>query len=162
MSARPDMSCDEVQALLPLVADGSLDQTGDPVLFEHLAHCHECQDALVRHDLLAVALERSRPAVPRSGNRLVFRLPLPLAAAATLLLGAGVWFAVQAVLASQPTVVPLVDVTRVPGPDGRMQYEIRQGDGVQLVDPERVDRAGAGAAGHGDVQQVQLKRRQSR
>lgn len=160
MNLRPEMSCDEVQALLPLVADGSLDQAADPALFEHLAHCHECQDALVRHDLIAVSLERSRPATARTGRNLVFRLPLPLAAAAMLLLGAGVWFAVQSSLVPEPAAKPL-DVTRVPGPDGRVQYEIRQGDGVQMVDPELVDRT-SGAAGRGDARQVQLKRRQNR
>jgi hypothetical protein len=153
------MSCDEVQALLPLVSDGSLDQSGDPALFEHLAHCHECQDALVRHDLIGVALEHGRPAHARSGRRLVFRLPLPLAAAATILVGLGVWFVVQSALATHATSAPLVDVTRVPGADGRAHYEIRQGQGIQVVDPELIDRPGV-VTGPGDAQQVQLKRRQ--
>lgn len=158
---RPEMSCDEVQALLPLVADGSLDQMNDPVLFEHLTRCGECQDALVGHDLITIALESSRPDTARSGRKLTFRLPLPLAAAATLLFGTGIWIAAQSWHASSTAAAPLVDVTRVPGADGRMRYEIRQGDGVQLVDPEMVDRAGT-AAGPGDLQQVTLKRRPNR
>lgn len=154
----PEMSCDEVQALLPLVSDGSLDQVGDPALFEHLAHCHECQDVLVRHDLIGVVLEHSRPAEARSSRHLVFRLPLPLAAAATILVGIGVWFVVQSALAAHPSVSPLADVTRVPGADGRVHYEIRQGNGIQVVDPEQLDRPGV-VSGPGDAQQVNLKRR---
>lgn len=159
--SRPELSCDEVEALLPQVADGRLDQDADPVLYEHLARCHACQDALVRHDLIAVALERSRPALVRTSRSLVFRLPLPLAAAATLLFGAGIWIAVQSLTTAAAPAEPLVDVTRIPDPAGKVLYEIRQGDGVQLVDPERLDRpAETGAAA--DVQPVHLKRRPNR
>ena len=89
----PVLSCDEVEELLPLVADGTLDEGGDPTLFMHLADCERCQQSLVTHDLIAVSLPR---AARLPGQRVVrpwwFRA-LPVAAAASLLVGGG-WLAV--------------------------------------------------------------------
>ena len=93
------LTCEEVEALLPLVADGALDADADPALFMHLARCCECQDALLRHDLVTVALEVTRPgavaggsarrpAAPRTVIRQIF-LPWPAALAASLVAAAG-------------------------------------------------------------------------
>ena len=51
----PEMTCEECEDLLPLVADGVLDESDDPALFHHLARCPRCQASLAvygRIDLL--------------------------------------------------------------------------------------------------------------
>ncbi len=94
---RSEATCDEVEALLPLVADGSLDETSDPALFAHLARCCACQDSLARHDLVELALEKGFAAeVPTAGkSRLIrFTPAFASACAASLALAmAGGWYA---------------------------------------------------------------------
>jgi hypothetical protein len=98
------LTCDEVEALLPLVADGSLDETSDPALFAHIARCCPCQDSLARHDLVGLALEHNAAeaqAKGRSGDRHIrfglFRHPAVASACAAglaLAVGGG-WYAEQ-------------------------------------------------------------------
>ena len=90
---RPSLSCDEVEELLPLVADGSLDESGDPTLFMHLADCERCQQSLVTHDLIAVSLPRAASLPNLRPIRSWWFRALPIAAAASLLVGGG-WLAV--------------------------------------------------------------------
>jgi Putative zinc-finger len=164
-----DLTCDEAEALLPLVADGVLDATTDPVLFQHLAHCTRCQESLTQHDLVTFALTRPappmlvlKPAVPR-------RRGWSLAAAALFAVGlglaieagahpsaAGIPAPTNPAVASIPPAVPTqataqplpdaaqpidVEVVTVPGSTARHpHYLVRHGDQVMLVDPaERED-----------------------
>ena len=99
---RPSLSCDEVEELLPLVADGTLDDVGDPTLFMHLADCERCQQSLVTHDLIAVSLPRAARLPEPRRLRPWWQRALPAAAAASLLLG-GAWWAVAS---SKTALVP--------------------------------------------------------
>ncbi len=103
-----DLTCDEAEALLPLVADGAIDAAADPMLFQHLATCSRCQDSLTQHDLVSFALTQPppaqlvlRPAAPR-------RLGWPLAAAALLAVGLGLAMVAgtQPAAASAPAQAP--------------------------------------------------------
>lgn len=163
-----DLTCDEAEALLPLVADGAIDAAADPVLFQHLAGCARCQESLTQHDLVSFALTQPappylvlKPAAPR-------RLGWPLAAAALLAVGLGLAIVAGAQPApaeaagatvanlrpatapqptpNQPTAAaePIdVEVVTVPGSTARHpHYLVRRGDQVLLVDPaERVEQS---------------------
>ena len=72
-AVRPELTCDEAEALLPLVADAQLDPDSDPTLFEHLARCDDCQRSLARHDLVTLALSDSARPVLRRPRRPVAR-----------------------------------------------------------------------------------------
>lgn len=140
------LSCEETGALLPLVADGALDAEADPALFAHLARCCECQDALMRHDLVTVALEASRPVdgirhrpVQSSVIRHTF-LPWPAALAASLAAAAGLWMwlATMQSHGATPT-APTTQVVQVMGADGQPVYVVVQGDQVTVIDPRTID-----------------------
>jgi hypothetical protein len=88
-SPSTDITCEEADALLPLVADGALDAEQDPPLFAHLARCSACQEALARHDLVALALARDGVGAASERN-IRIRLPLPWAIASAACLGMGV------------------------------------------------------------------------
>ncbi len=95
ITATPQPHCDEVEALLPLIADGALSAGDDPALFAHLGRCQHCQDSLARHDLVTIALERTAGATPLRTQTLHLRWPAALAAAAAmLLLASGGWWLV--------------------------------------------------------------------
>ena len=95
------LTCDEVEALLPLVADGSLDEVSDPALFTHIARCCPCQDSLARHDLVGLALEHgleqaagAATDVATKDRHIRFAPALASACAAGLALAvAGGWYA---------------------------------------------------------------------
>lgn len=140
-----ELSCDEVTSLLPLVADGALDAEGDPALFAHLARCCDCQDALMRHDLVSVALERTRPvdvnqsARRREPIRHVF-LPWPAAVAASLFAAAGLWMWLASWQHARITPqTPAAQVVQVLGADGQPIYVVVQGDQVTVIDPRAID-----------------------
>ncbi len=80
--------CPEVEALLPLVADGVIDADQDPELFAHLASCPSCQEALYRHDMVSLSLAAALPA-PVNRPAAGLRWRLVAAAAALILLGLG-------------------------------------------------------------------------
>jgi Putative zinc-finger len=117
------LTCDDVEALLPLVADGTLDEAGDPAVFQHLADCERCQQSLVSHDLIALSLTRmvQAPAPAPAPQILRPRWPrfLPAAAAAGLLIAGG-WWALTAhtpvQAASVPTVAAVTPAPVVPLP----------------------------------------------
>lgn len=135
---RPELSCAEVEPMLPLVADGALDADGDPALFAHLARCEACQEALARHDLISLALAQPAPAVPQP---IRFRLPLPLAvasAAALLAAVTGAWW-----LATRPAAEAealarreVIRVVRPGEPQAQPVYLIRDGE---RIDPARLE-----------------------
>ncbi len=89
-----DMSCEDVEACLPLVADGSLTANDDPDLFAHLASCPRCQDSLALHDLVGLSLDTGAAARHRA-RVISFRVPgrvlVAAAALALLAIGTGFW-----------------------------------------------------------------------
>ncbi|MDA3963085.1 MAG: zf-HC2 domain-containing protein [Planctomycetota bacterium] len=85
-----EISCDEAEELLPLVADGVLEPDDEPGLFQHLARCPDCQRSLALHDLTTLALAPNGALVPaeeREQNE-VIRLPWPAALAGGVILAA--------------------------------------------------------------------------
>lgn len=145
---RAELTCEEVDALLPLVADGAIDADADPALFAHLARCCDCQDALMRHDLVTVALEATRTDVPTTAARPapirhVF-LPWPAALAASLAAAAGLWGWLATLQASRTTPqAPATQVVQVLGTDGQPVYVVVQGEQVTVIDPRAIDGKGA-------------------
>lgn len=108
----PTLSCDDVEALLPLVVDGALDAQRDPALFAHLADCDRCQDSLAAHDLIEVDLRQAVTVKPAIRLRARWPRFVPLTAAALLLIGIGV--AVSAPAAKPAPVVALAAPARAP------------------------------------------------
>lgn len=95
--SHPSMTatCADVEALLPLIADGAIDAASDPAIFDHLSHCDDCQEALARHDLIGLAIGAG-VAAPDALAPIRYRLPPAVAwasAAALLaaLVGLGSW-----------------------------------------------------------------------
>lgn len=160
-----DLTCEEADALLPLVADGALDAETDPALFAHLGRCCDCQEALMRHDLVTVALETTRcgsvisgPSCQREGKRAVIRhvfLPWPAALAASLAAAAGLWMWLASLQPVRPAEVPATQVVQVVGADGQPVYVVVQGDQVTVIDPRTID--GKAPAGEPQVQPVKFK-----
>ena len=117
------LTCDEVEALLPLVADGSIDLATDVALGAHLGACTQCQDSLARHDLVDLALRRPSPS-DRPRGRLHLPWPVALAVAASLVaaVGGSWWlFSTPAMpsapsLADDPQTVPVNGVRPVTNP----------------------------------------------
>lgn len=128
--------CPEVEALLPLVADGAIDADQDPELFAHLATCPSCQEALYRHDMVALTLAAVLPVVtPRT--RTGWRWRLVAAAAALALLGIGLH---QLVPTTEPVAADPQLATEVlevlPPAEGSTEprFLVRQGDRTLIVD----------------------------
>lgn len=139
------MNCEEAGALLPLVADGALDAEADPALFAHLARCCDCQDVLMRHDLVGIALETTRPtavtgeARRREPIRHVF-LPWPAALAASLAAAAGLWMWLASLQQQQRPAAPTAPaVVQVLGADGQPIYVVMQDGQMTVVDPRAID-----------------------
>ena len=147
---QPPYSCDEATPLLPLVADQSLTQADDPALFDHLALCPRCQEALVHHDLISLALAETpatrppQPRIVRSG----WWWALPMAAAAGLAVTVVLHHEPRTPTATAPVAVapatppaaePITierEVSAVPsGLPGKRLILVRRGDQVMLVDP---------------------------
>ncbi len=153
-------SCDDVESLLPLVADGALDAASDPALFAHLARCCACQEALVQHDLVTIALEETRPAATvltparREPIRHVF-LPWPAALAASLAAAAGLWMWLGTLNhARVQSPAPATQVVQVMSADGQPVYVVVQGEQVTVIDPRAID--GRSADGQQQVQAVKF------
>jgi hypothetical protein len=139
-AARPAFTCDESEALLPLVADGQLDPDGDPTLFEHLARCEDCQRSLARHDLVTLALsDPARPRLRLAPRAITWRLPWPAAVAASLLAAFGLWLALDAHgarrdAARQPQVIRIDQ----PG-QAKPVYVVIDANGATIIDPQAGD-----------------------
>lgn len=71
----PPASCEDVEPLLPLIADGAIGVEQEPAAFAHLADCAHCQEQLARHDLVTLALAPA--GAPARRRTAVLRLPLP-------------------------------------------------------------------------------------
>lgn len=140
---RVEPTCAEIEALLPLVADGALDAAADPQLFAHLADCSACQEALAGHDLITLAIGQGAASSPRLAVTHV-RLPrlvawASAAALAIALGGAALW------LRGATPPAPLLadrEIIRVNIPGGAPDsgyYLIREGEHWQRVDPGHLD-----------------------
>jgi Putative zinc-finger len=80
-----ERSCDEIEALLPLVADGALTHDEDPGVFAHLGHCERCQASLAIHDRISLDLPRTMASAPTTAIRFPRQRWIPLAMAAGLM-----------------------------------------------------------------------------
>ena len=99
----------------------------------------------MRHDLVTVALERTRlvsvSEVPRRREpiRQVF-LPWPAALAASLVAAAGLWMWLASLQHAQVAPqTPATQVVQVLGADGQPVYVVVQGDQVTVIDPRAID-----------------------
>ena len=136
------LGCEDVESLLPLVADGALDVNADPALFEHLARCGDCQESLARHDLITLGLAASRAPLRLAPRARHLRLPWPAALAASALVAVGAWLALDTWRQQQSaasSVDPQAKIFRVTGDNGRPVYVVVQGDQASVVDPSAVD-----------------------
>jgi hypothetical protein len=138
------LTCVDAEPLLPLVADGVLGPAEDPALFDHLATCPECQEALARHDLITLALAHGRPEPVRRPRLRPWHLAIPLAAAAAVAMAVALPTAApapppepQAAPAPTPTAIHITrEATVLPGAlPGRSLILVRRGDQVLVVDP---------------------------
>lgn len=135
-------TCADVEALLPLIADGAIDAASDASVFAHLSHCDDCQEALARHDLIGLAIGAGGVATGDPHAPIHYRLPAPVAwatAAALLAAIGGVvsWSAGRGDAAG--TGIASREVIRVvtPGePAHRPYYLIRDGE---RLDPAQLD-----------------------
>lgn len=138
--SRAELTCDDVEALLPLVADGAIDDISDPAVFVHLARCSNCQGSLVCHDLVGLSLQSGIHEPRRATRALHVRLPWPAAVAVAAGLAAvvGVWLWPTPLTSAPPVLA--TQVIRVPGPDAtRPYYVVVQGDQIMVVDPTNGD-----------------------
>jgi hypothetical protein len=160
-SATPgELPCEEVAALLPLVADGAINAESDPALFAHLARCCDCQEALASHDAVTIALEFTSPSasvLARSRQapiRHVF-LPWPAALAASLAVAAGLWMWLSAPQNAQTAPqTSMTQVVQVMSSDGNPLYVVVEGEQVTVIDPRNID--GKAAVSQSQVQPVKF------
>ena len=155
-SQRMPLTCEEVETLLPLACDGSLDPSCSADVFEHIASCESCQDALAAHDLITMALADGHTPAPekRPAEIIQFSLPKPVswAMAAGVLVSAGAlsWMAmsersthsssVPQITAAAPTVkAEIIQVIESDKPGGEPTYLVRQGDKVFVVGHDHLD-----------------------
>lgn len=181
-----DLTCEECEELLPLVADGALGPADDPGLFFHVAECDHCQASLADHDLVTLALGRKGGAPGRSASNVVhFRLPWPAAAAAVLVCGLGSLLlltgpgdappagGVPTTLARAPAVVdgagPVVarPATLDPGTmelvdvvqrHGAVEFVVRQGDHMFIITQDALDGGDPGPVVDRDTVRVSHRR----
>ena len=144
-TAQSELPCDEVAALLPLVADESINSETDPALFAHLARCCDCQEALASHDAVTIALEHTRPSTSvtarprRSPIHHVF-LPWPTALAASLAAAVGLWMWLTTLQDTRPqTQAPTTQVIQVQSSDGHPVYVVIEGEQITVIDPRTID-----------------------
>lgn len=153
------LSCEEVEALLPLVVDGAIDVAGDQPLFDHLARCERCQASLATYDLAELVLDTG---VRPPARVVVRRMPWPVAAAAALLIAASAALAawnfggaieVPGDQAPPPVAERDDRVLKViePGPGRRAEiYIVRDGDEVRVFDRRQLDGGRLVPGGPGD------------
>lgn len=105
------MSCTEIEMKLDLLLDGELPDTEGEAVFQHLAHCRDCQAYLSRYAQIRSAIREEKVSLPASLDERVLgsgaesgqkrksvwrsrvNIPLPVAAAAVLCLAALTAFA---------------------------------------------------------------------
>jgi hypothetical protein len=153
------LSCEDVEPLLPLAADGMIDAASDPAVFVHLARCCDCQEGLARHDLISLALESGRgQARPGHERGWHYRLPWPAAAAALVAVGVLVGWAGQRPAEQHPQLAqaPGFKVLMVPeGRQGHPVYGVWRDGKMMIIDLQAVD--GASASDSREVHPVDNK-----
>ena len=144
-TATGELPCEEIVALLPLVADDSINAETDPALFAHLARCCDCQEALASHDAVNMALEYTRPFASvmirprRSPIRHVF-LPWPAALAASLAAAVGLWMWLTTLQSAHPpSQATTTQVVRLLSSDGHPLYVVVEGEQITVIDPRTID-----------------------
>jgi hypothetical protein len=145
------ITCADVEPLLPLIADGVVDAAAEPAVFAHLAGCPHCQESLLNHDLVTIALAGA-PIPPRRRARVI---PWPWVGAAAAGLVAAIALAWPPATATVPAANPGEVATAVPAPaptttDGQPGIEVlilpgdhpgaeitvfRRGDAVVVIEP---------------------------
>lgn len=141
-ATRHELTCDEAEALLPLVADSQLGPDSDPMLFEHLSRCDDCQRSLARHDLVTLALtDSARPPLRLAPRAITWRLPWPAAVAASLLAALGLWLALDAYGVRRDAVrLPQAQVIRIDQPgQAKPVYVVIDANGTAIIDPQAGD-----------------------
>ena len=135
-----ELTCDEVESLLPLVADGALDEQADPALFVHLSACEHCQESLAAHDLVTIALEQPRAPAPKV-LRPTWRRSLPLAVAAMLAVGVAGWVAARSAADGAPASVIAAAAPAAAAPDTTAKSKAAPAPTVAAVTaaPLRID-----------------------
>jgi hypothetical protein len=160
LAEQAELPCEEVAALLPLVADGAINAESDPALFAHLARCCDCQEALASHDVVTIALEYTSPTPSvmtrsrRAPIRHVF-LPWPAALAASLaaVVGLWMWLSTQQNGQTAPQ-TSTTQVVQVMSSDGHPLYVVVEGEQVTVIDPRNID--GKATVGQPQVQPVKF------
>jgi hypothetical protein len=150
------LTCDEVEALLPLVADGAIGAEDDPDLFTHLAACPDCQADLALHDLTTLALGHGRSPVAIAADDeavQVIHLRWPTVAGSVALaagLAVAVWFGLRAestIPSSLPDVQPpTTQVVEVTLDDEGNEVIVLMKDG-ERVEIRRIDQSDERAGG---------------
>ena len=153
MDPRPDHptsqpTCADVESLLPLIADGAIDAASDAAIFDHLARCDDCQEALARHDLISLAIGAGAAAPSDTLAPIRYHLPVRMAwasAAALLAAISGVgWYATRGDAAADHLAQREVIRVTTPGdPAHQPYYLIRDGD---RLDPAQLELTPDGAA----------------
>lgn len=155
---REDPGCAEVEAMLPLVADGALGPDDEPSVFAHLSRCDACQRSLARHDLIELAVAGGRCRETPSAFLRWRRLSWPLAsglAAALVAIIVGTLLTPPPVQGSPTVLKPGREVFRLERRGGPPLYVIREGDRELVIDPSEQPAADPRAdAPSGDAQQV--------
>jgi hypothetical protein len=148
------ISCADVEALLPAIADEQLDADQAPDVYAHLATCTDCQESLALYDLCSLGLAGGR--IPAHDPAPVVHYHLPrwvtglTALAAGLVLALSLWRFTES-KTSSPSLAEQSDVEIlqvIPDTHGRGQlYLIRAGDQTLLVNPKDLDDSVAGSDG---------------
>lgn len=153
---RAELGCEEVEALLPLVAEGAITPEDDAELFAHLAECPDCQADLALHDLTTLALSHGREPQPVAGDEAaeVIRLPWT-AVAGGLLVAAGLVVAAWLGLSGAEPIAPVAEPPRTTVVDVRIDEDgnevfVVEQDG-ELIEVRNFDRGDERAGGAGSV-----------
>ncbi len=139
------LSCEDVEPLLPLAADGAIDAASDPAVFAHLARCCDCQEGLARHDLISLALASGRGQVrPERELGWHYQLPWPAAAAALVAAALLVGWTMQRPQERRAQLAQESDVQVRMVPDGRQGhpvYRVERDGRMMIIDLQAVDGA---------------------
>jgi hypothetical protein len=145
VASRAEMTCEEATPLLPMVADGAIDDVADPALFAHLSRCCDCQENLAQHDLINVSLAASRPPVRSTAIakmqplRYVF-LPWPATLAASLVAAVGLWMWLTTLQNNRSVPIqPITQVHQVMTNDGHVVYVVVENGQLSVIDPRTLD-----------------------
>lgn len=161
------ISCADVEALLPAIADDQLDADQAPDVFAHVAGCGACQESLALYDLCSLTISRGRQPARDPAPVIHYHMPRwvsGVAAVAASLLAAVLLLEFGAnpeTSDSQHTQLadgaPVEILQVIPDESGRGQlFLIRNGEQTLLVDPEQLDESVTGPDGRPVQMPVQV------